>query len=129
MPGFNVNGKTDVRSSIGGFLSLLVGLILLVYALSKSTHLASVTGATISTYEQAADYTKENPINLNQRNAKVAFAFVGAVDQQPRHDPAFVKIIPRLRGKENGKLHEKILPYHVCTEDDFADFYPVTLEF
>ena len=77
MPGFNVSGKTDVRTSIGGLLSLMAGLIVLVYAVSKSTHIASVTGATISTYEKAADYTKENPIDLNQRNVKIAFAFLG----------------------------------------------------
>ena len=96
MPGFNVSGKTDIRSSIGGFLSILAGLIVLVYAMSKATHLASVTGANISTYEQEAEFTKENPINLNQRNVKMAFAFMGYADQKPRHDPGFVKIITRL---------------------------------
>ena len=93
-------------------------------------HLASVTGATISTYEKEAEFSKENPINLNQRNIKIAFAFLGYVDKKPRHDPEFVKIITRIRGKENGKQqYEHILTYHECTEEDFAEFYPVNKEY
>ena len=50
MPGFNLGGQTKVRSSLGGFFSLVAALILIVYALAKSSNLASIKGAVTSTF-------------------------------------------------------------------------------
>ena len=80
MPGFNLSGKTEVRTSFGGFLTLLAALIIFVYAVSKSTHLASVTGATVSTYDQDAEFSQENPLDLNAEKVKIAFSFRGNSD-------------------------------------------------
>ena len=40
-------------------------------------------------------------------------------------DPHYVKWIVRLRGIRDGVGFEKILPYHKCTDADYAKFYPV----
>ena len=39
-------------------------------------------------------------------------------------DPRYVRLIIRHFWKENGEKFEKILPYHICTEEDYDQFYP-----
>ena len=66
---------------------------------------------------------------MNQKNIKIAFSFLGEYDQKPRFDPKFVRIVTRLKGKQNGENFEHLLSYHECTEEDFADFYPANYHY
>ena len=67
----------------------------------------------------------ENPLNLNSKNAKIAFSFRGYVDQELKDDPRYVKWFIRTNGKKNGKQFNTIHPHRLCTEEDYAEFYPI----
>ena len=62
----------------------------------KSTHLQNVSGATISTFEENAGISPNRPLNLNERNFRVAFAFEGYLDGLLKVDPRYVKWIFRI---------------------------------
>ena len=37
----------------------------------------------------------------------------------------YVKWVFRLRGKKDGESFEKMVPFHICEESDYAEFYPI----
>ena len=66
-------------------------------------------------------------MNLGERNFRMAFAV------EPYYapyfllnDPSYVKWLFHLWGKKDGVAYEKILPHHICTEEDYADFFPIS---
>ena len=40
-------------------------------------------------------------------------------------DPRYVKTLARIWSKTDGVQNQKILDYHVCTSEDWKEFYPV----
>lgn len=56
---------------------------------------------------------------------RFAFAFEGLKDGQLKDDPRFVRNFIRQKIVRNGEPSERILPHHVCTEADYAEFYPI----
>ena len=106
-------------------LSLIVSVIVVIYGFTKSSHLQSVRGATISTYEEEAKFSQENPLDISERNFRVAFAIEGYLDGQMKADPRYVKYIFRESFRKNGEWGERLLPHHECTEDDYEEFYPI----
>ena len=77
-------------------------------------------------------------MNLNEIDFKFAFQFMGldpkTGEYTPKDDPSFVKIIVEVFGKGEGEYGDgeystlKEIPYRKCTEEDFAEFYPVVEE-
>ena len=66
------------------------------------------------------------PVNLNERNYRIAFTVESYLDpKMHKRDPRFVKYLFRLIGKRNGLDYDKVLTYHNCTEADYKEFYPV----
>ena len=65
---------------MGAVLTLIVGVVVLLYGIAKSTHISSVRGATISTYEEETNIDQDNALDLNARKFRVAFAFEGYLD-------------------------------------------------
>ena len=65
-------------------------------------------------------------------NFRAAFQFWG-VDHtiwgypyEEKNDPKYVKMIVKLSGiNYNGDYFEKIIPHHKCTEEEYAEFYPL----
>lgn len=39
-----------------------------------------------------------------------------------------MKTIVRLSGRRDGKSHETLLDFHLCTEEDFVDWPPPTVD-
>ena len=56
---------------------MILGVVVLFYAIIKSTHLSSVRGATITTFSQESESDADHALNLNEYNFRVAFAFEG----------------------------------------------------
>ena len=44
---------------------------------------------------------------------------------EDRLDPRYNKFLVRLDGARDGIPFEKMLTYHKCEEEDYAEFYPV----
>ena len=125
VPGFNLKGETMISTSVGSALTLISAVIVLIYAISKTTHLQSVTGQTISMYFESQDTSKENLLNLNEREFRIAFSFENFATKQLMGDPRYVRWIIRMMGTKDDIDFEHILPYHKCTDDDYAQFYPI----
>ena len=102
LPGFNLKGSTKVSTNLGAALTFVTSVIVCIYAFSKLTLLSSVLGSNISTYHEESVTTAEDPMSLNERNFRIAFAFSGYRDKQIKHDPSYVRYIFRLTGYKNG---------------------------
>ena len=77
-------------------------------------------------------YYKENywpdgeGIDLDERNVKIAFTIEDTYGvKKQKSDPRYVKWFFRLHGYLDGKIYQRIYPYHRCTDEDIAEFYPV----
>ena len=55
---------------------------------------------------------------------RFAWTFEGYSDKELKNDPRYVKQLIRMSGRKDGKSKETILPYHMCTEEDFKHFAP-----
>ena len=67
------------------------------------------------------------PIKVNDINWRRAFSVEGQFKKERKDDPRYTKfLVRRLSIDENiGYRNETFLPYHNCTDDDYAKFYPV----
>ena len=129
--GFNVKGEKYVTSGLGTIMSLLMMTVVLIYAVSKSRHIQTVNGQTISTYQvDGENNSQDNPLNLSDKNVRVAFKFEAGADKgwKSLHDPRYVRIIIRTWAWDGATLSEKRIPHHECTDADFAQFYPINTE-
>ena len=72
----------------------------------------------LSTHERIYLTTKENAVDLNDLDFKVAVSFEGFRDKKFKIDTRYVKWIIRMVGENEGVSYEKIIPFHKCTNDD-----------
>ena len=60
----------------------------------------------------------------------MAFQFTGldltTFSYGVKNDPNFVKMIVSLKGADkDGERYEKTIQHHECTEEEYAEFYPI----
>ena len=125
LPSFNLKGQGSVSTLVGGFCTMLLFSIVLLYSTIKFLQLKQMANPVVSSYIKESSFGSDEILNMNERNFKVAFAVEGFRTKDLKYDPRYVKWIFRLYGKKNGKEVEKILPHHWCTEEDYAEFYPI----
>ena len=83
-------------------------------------------------YEDENDHqTKDNPLNLNERDIRIAFRY--AKGYQPFYnieDTQYVRTIVRVMGwnADSQQRYETHVPYHKCTDEDYGNFYPISSE-
>ena len=67
-------------------------------------------------------------LNLNDSKFRIAVTIEDYYSpRELKTDPKYVKWIFRKYGKRDGVWYQELLPYHVCTEEDYAEFYPVEI--
>ena len=101
---------------------MMIAIVTLIYAVSKAHHVQQVNGQTISMYEVESEHkTIDNPLNLNDRNIRMAFRFNdGLPPYNALNDPRYVRSIIRfVHWNQEGDLQEKFLPFHKCTDEDY----------
>ena len=54
----------------------------------------------------------------------MAFSIEGYLDDERKADSRYVKYIVRMLGKKDGVFYEDVLPYHECSDADWAEFAP-----
>ena len=69
--------------------------------------------------------TEDKQFNLNEHNFRIAFAFESKYGKYLINDPRCVRWVFRVKSEKDGIKYEKVLPYHVCTDEDIAEFYPI----
>ena len=126
IPSFGLKGKTTINTSLGGAMTLICGVIILIYAATKMSLLQSVRGQTISFYYDYHDTSPENRLNLNERNFKIAFSFEDYLTRKLKNDPRYVRWILRILRFEGNQYYEKLLPFHECTDEEYDSFYPIS---
>ena len=79
---------------------------------------------TIATFPVDTKFDKDNPLDLNEINFKVAFRFSHfnwtTLSYVSIHDSNYVKVITKLYGSDkDGTYHEKTIAHHECTEEEY----------
>ena len=92
------------------------------YSIFKLDLLLSRRNPNISSFTEESIFTSEDRLDLHSSGLRFAWAIEGYIDKTLKNDTQYVKTIIRMEGKTSGKRYEKLLDYHICTEDDFKDF-------
>ena len=124
IPSFNLKGKTRVNTFFGGIITVAVLTLTLSYAILKAIHLVARKNPTINNYMIQSHFDALETVNLNEIGFKVAFSFRNLFTAELIDDSRYVKWIVRKNGYRNGTAFEELLPYHKCTDADYAGFYP-----
>ena len=88
----------------------------------------------MTTYEMKSEYqSPDHPLNLNEKNFRVAFNLRQIEPHTLRSldDPRYIRRVISLGTWNNDTqtFQEKILPFHDCTDEEYAQFYPATGRF
>ena len=129
VPSFNYKGDQSIKTGIGAFCSITISIIVFYYALIKFIQLLERQNPTIATFSHETKFDPKNPLNLNAINFKAAFQFTAydssTYDFVEKNDPNFVKMVVRRIGTDYVNIYEETIPHHKCTEEEYADFYPI----
>ena len=130
---FNHKGKDKVASGPGTIMTMLILIIALVYAISKAHHIQTVNGQTVTSFEEENEYrSQDHPLNLNARNFRLAFNYRQIVPYTlySLDDPRYIRRVIRTKtwNADTQTFKEKIIPFHDCTDEDYAQFYPIRKE-
>ena len=88
--GFNVRGRKDIKTNAGAFITMLIAIIVLLFASIKLIELKDKKNPSVASYERPNPTDYEHPINLNAIGFRVAFAWYEP-ETRPRDDPAYIK--------------------------------------
>ena len=124
LPTFNMKGKTHVPSYFGAFMSVLVALIVTVYALTKFIQLISKHNPNVSSWIEQGAVTSETVLDFKMEGFNIAFGAEGYIDGEIKDDERYVKFFTRLVTQTNGIETETIIPNKRCRTEDFDMFSP-----
>ena len=122
IPSFNLKGKAGVQTSLGGTLTFLIMLIMLLYAALKFIQLIEKDNPTVAESHIDSYYSPQDHLNLTDIDFRVAFTIEGVFESESKIDPRYTKILILYRGKSNGEEIETSLGFHNCTEEDWQYF-------
>ena len=130
VPSFNFKGDQSIKTGLGAFCSITISIVVFYYALLKFLVLSERQNPTIATFPVDTEFDKDNPLDLNEINFKVAFQFSvfnHTTDSwKILNDPNYVKAITSMYGFDKaGEYYEKIIAHHECTEEEYSEFHPI----
>ena len=96
VPTFNIRGKHRVSTTIGGYVSTICMVLVLIYATIKFIDLYNRNNPVINENIIKNYYGNEDVINLYENGFRMAFAIEGYYDQKLKDDPEYVKLLARL---------------------------------
>ena len=126
LPSFNMSGTKVIHTKTGGLLSFCMFVLLLIYASLKLIQLFDRDNPNVSEFLEPNVFNFNDKLDLNKIGFRLAFSVEGFLDQQVKDDPKYVKYIVRLFGFKDGKRVEYPVPFHKCTESDWALFPPAS---
>ncbi len=125
VPKFNLKGQTHVNTSFGGLISVSIIGLVLAYTSFKFSQLYTRADPFINETLIRDWYNQEDKIDLNGINFKFAFSMEGFYHKKNKNDPRYVRQYLRyIDNNLDGTLFGTSIPYHMCTEEDYKDFYP-----
>ena len=103
VPAFNIDGKDQVSTLIGGLLSITIRMLALGYGLTTLLDLIDKQNPTINQYYKASSYGPNDELDFQEFNFKFAVGVEGYFDRKPRHDPRYVKWLARVYYYDNAE--------------------------
>ena len=129
VPSFNVEGDSQVRTVIGGFMTLTILTVTLGYSITKFADLTEGNNPNINLKTIPNYYGPTDGLNLaTETNFRLAVGMRWADypdDVSLQYDPQAVRWLARLTSIEKGAPAYTDLPLHSCTEADYREFYPL----
>ena len=101
IPAFNIKGKDQVQTVVGGFLSAVVMTLTLGFAIIGMHDLISKSDPTINSNIVHSYYgTEEDGLNFSKANQRLAISVLGW-DQQTKYDPKHVRLVATYETRES----------------------------
>ena len=108
----------------GGIVTSIIVIIMLTYGIIKMIQLFSHHNPNVTEHIEKTVFDSSERLDLNEIAFQLAFSVVGYHSRELKNDPRYVKYLVRIFGRKDGKEYEKIIPYHLCEEKDWAGFSP-----
>ena len=125
IPSFNLKGETNVKTVIGGIMSLLVSITVLIYSTIKMIQLVNNSNPELGVVTSLGYIQPEEKVNLNEINFRMAFVVEGFSDRKRKADPRYVKYIARLWTEHDSISSFRHIDMHECNDSDLDQFYEV----
>ena len=125
IPSFNIKGETKISTVCGGVLTAIIWICTISYASVKFAKLITHANPQITEVIEKNYYKGEDSVDLSAINFRMAFTVESYIDKQMKKDSRYIKWFIRQKSIVGGEDVENILEFHPCTEEDYAQFYPI----
>ena len=126
IPSFTLKGETEVKTAIGGLLTVAVTILVAIFAFTKAHELANPQNPTINSINLPNAIDEEETINIGDSNFRFAFNLEGFGSKGIEIDERYVRWRVRNYGRRDGEYFQNMIPIHKCTKDEMAEFYPIS---
>ena len=119
LPTFTYKGRTELRTILGSFLSIIIYSVTLMFALQKMKQLLEKHNPQIVIIEDDIDL--DATFDTSDPNFMMAFAAETYSDEVGKSDPRFLRWVTSFWIKDkDGNFIEEEIPMHRCTDEEFA---------
>ena len=122
VPQFNLQGKPEVRTGLGGIVSLLVAFSTYVFAMHKLQHMLVRKNPLITTNIVEFAVEPSEFLDTTDEEFMMAFALSRFDNGAILADPRYVKWVARLWNVVGQDFEYEYIPLHLCTKDDLRRF-------
>ena len=122
IPSFNLQGQTEVTTSIGVCLSIIISTLTLAFSLIKIQHLATRKNPILTVNETPQEPGKI--YDTGQSDFMVAFA-AEHWDTGFKDDPRYIQWTVLFQKFVDNVETKAWYPVHQCTDEEFARFHRV----
>jgi len=123
LPSFTLNGKEKVTSTPGLCLTFILGITMLIFAMSRLPFLIEKKNPLLSRFIDTDFYSNSDVISFKETaNFNIAFTVVGYEDRLPRENSDYVWWDVFIKESIDGVQTRKPLKFDRCVEDDWKRF-------
>lgn len=109
----------------GGIVSCLIIMMTIASAANTSIELIDPQSPTVSKVNTLSYYENEYKLPLSEFNFKIAFTLYDLFGKKNVNDSKYAKWWVNYVSQVDGVQQYDILGFHECTEQDYAEFFPV----
>ena len=102
IPAFNLNGEGKVKTLVGGFVTLALLCVLLIFSANSFVEMIDRKYPIVQDIKIEDHFTSDDKLNLNKVGYHFAFTFEGRNNTR-LDDPKYVKILVRYRQVSNNQ--------------------------
>ena len=125
VPSFNIKGETRVNTLCGGIVSCLILLMTLAFAAHNAVELFDAKNPTINKVTTPSYFSNEHKLVLKDANFKMAFTFYDRFGKKTLNDSKYLQWFITMGSWVDGVEKFERIGFHDCTEEDYAEFFPV----